>query len=96
MGVVGGSVGFDANITDKAFVNTNIGVACSTKDPVKKEITVQGTEINATAGYKMFDNLTASVEGAYVFLGSFYTNKGTKGSDPANPYLARLVLNYVF
>jgi len=59
-----------------------------------------GTEINVEAGYKLYDNLTASVQAAYVVLGDYYagTNQvpGRAGTDPDNPYTARLVLSYVF
>jgi hypothetical protein len=59
-----------------------------------------GTEFNVETGYKLYDNLTASVQAAYVVLGDYY--KGTNlivghgGSDPENPYTTRLVLSYVF
>jgi len=59
-----------------------------------------GTEFNVETGYKLYDNLTASAQAAYVILGDYY--KGTNlivghgGSDPENPYTARVVLSYVF
>jgi hypothetical protein len=59
-----------------------------------------GTEVNVESGYKVYDNLTASVQGAYVFLGDYYkgTNQvaGKAGQNPDDLYTARLVLSYVF
>lgn len=59
-----------------------------------------GTEINVETGYKLYDNLTASVQGAYVILGDYYKGTGQVtgkvGSDPDNPYSTRFVLTYVF
>ncbi|GFO56200.1 histidine kinase [Geomonas sp. Red276] len=57
-----------------------------------------GTEINVEGGYKLYDNLTASVQAAYVILGDYYkgTSVSTAGDDPANPYSVRFVVSYVF
>ena len=59
-----------------------------------------GTEINVETGYKLYDNLTASVQAAYVILGDYYagTNQvvGKSGTNPDNAYTTRLVLSYVF
>jgi hypothetical protein len=59
-----------------------------------------GTEFNVETGYKLYDNLTASVQAAYVILGDYYkgTNQvaGKAGTDPDNPYTTRIVLSYVF
>ncbi len=54
-----------------------------------------GTEFNVETGYKLYDNLTASVQGAYVILGGYYSDMDN-GRDPANPFTARLALNYAF
>jgi len=97
MGIIGGSVGYDANITDKAFANVNAGFLAIAKDlGGHKNGNYQGTEINAEVGYKLYDNLTASVQGAFVFLGDFYKGLGTGATDPADPYVTRIVLSYVF
>jgi hypothetical protein len=100
-GMVGGSAGFDANLTDKAFLNVNAGFVAASHiitgvTPTNAEGNYQGTELNATLGYKMYDNLTASAEAAYVLLGDYYHRANSIGKDPANPYLARIALNYVF
>ena len=94
-GILGGSVGYDANITDKLFANANAGFLAMAKSVANRD-KYQGTEINAEVGYKLYDNLTASVRGAYVLLGDFYKDLGPGGSDPADPYLAQITLSYVF
>jgi hypothetical protein len=38
-----------------------------------------GTEINIETGYKLYDNLTAKVQAAYVVLGGYYKNSLLKG-----------------
>jgi hypothetical protein len=59
-----------------------------------------GTEFNVETGYKLYDNLTASVQAAYLVLGGYYngTNQaaGKQGTDPENPYTTRIVLSYTF
>lgn len=60
-----------------------------------------GTEVNIETGYKMYDNLTASFQAAYVFLGGFYKDTlvdAATGAEktPENPYTARVVLSYAF
>jgi hypothetical protein len=54
---------------------------------------VLGTEINTEIGYKLYDNMTASVQAAYLFLGDFYK---VSGSTPDNPYTTKVMLNYTF
>ncbi len=99
-GIIGGFIGYDANITPKVFANANAGfVAVAKRGLVAASTTsdsgYMGTELNAEVGYKLYDNLTASVQGAYVILGDYY--KGTSaGKDPNSPFLSRIVLNYVF
>jgi hypothetical protein len=41
----------------------------------------------------VYDNLTASVSAAYMFLGDFYKVSSGK---PDDPYTTRLMLNYTF
>jgi hypothetical protein len=95
MGILGGSAGFDATITDKLFVNSNAGILYTAKKQNNKN-SCQGLEINTEVGYKVYDNLTASVQGAYVFLGSFYRNGGIGSTRPSDPYVGRIQLSYVF
>ncbi|BEH11826.1 histidine kinase [Geobacter sulfurreducens subsp. ethanolicus] len=108
--VIGGFVGYNANITSKAFAIANVGFVAADKDnntygnarvtgDAGHKSKYLGTELNAEVGYKVFDNLTASVQGAYVILGDYF--KDTAGTaanpeDPRNPYLTRVMLNYAF
>lgn len=93
LGLWGGSLGYDANITDKLFANVNVGMAWNAKrqanpwgSPLGSNSTYQGTEANLEVGYKLYDNLTASVQGAYVMLGGWYNRGGTPGfAYPAAP-----------
>lgn len=94
-GIIGGSVGYDLAI-DKTFASANIGMAATAKDNKTRSSNYLGTEINAEVGYKLYDNMSALVRGAYVILGDYYKGKGTAGTDPANPYVAQLVLTYTF
>ena len=105
------SIGYDANITPKTYASANVGCAWVAKQnaikPVDKATgaangsNFQGTEINLETGYKMYDNLTASVQAAYVILGGYYKGSAANSSasavkDPENPYTARVVLSYAF
>ncbi len=111
------TLGYDAKITPKFYTNGNIGAAWAAKSnslrPVDRSqscnlvvsrngSSYMGTELNVETGYKMYDNLTASVQAAYVMLGGFYKNSSTAGSasqgfeTPSNPYTARAVLTYAF
>ncbi len=55
-----------------------------------------GTEINIETGYKLYDNLTAKIQAAYVILGGYYAGTAANGKDPEDPYTARVMLSYVF
>jgi hypothetical protein len=55
-----------------------------------------GTEINIETGYKLYDNLTAKLQAAYVILGGYYAGTAVNGKDPEDPYTARVMLSYVF
>ncbi|MBT0664948.1 hypothetical protein KI809_11620 [Geobacter pelophilus] len=88
--------GYDASITPKLFVNSNVGFGLNSASNGGNGNQFVGTEINTEVGYKLYDNLTSSVQAAYVFLGDFYKNSLGTGSDPVNPYTARVVLSYTF
>jgi hypothetical protein len=112
------TLGYDAKITPKFYTNGNIGAAWAAKSNALRPVdrsqsfnglvvsrngsSYMGTELNVETGYKMYDNLTASVQAAYVMLGGFYKNSSTAGSaaqgyeTPSNPYTARAVLTYAF
>ncbi|WP_298270236.1 hypothetical protein [Geobacter sp.] len=99
-GIIGGFIGYDANITPKVFANANAGFVATAKRNTVTESSSKymGTELNAEVGYKLYDNLTTSLQGAYVILGDYY--KGTGGAAPGkipnDPFLSRVVLNYAF
>ncbi|GFE59839.1 hypothetical protein [Geobacter sp. AOG2] len=104
------TLGYDATITPKLYANANLGFAWTAKTnglkPTDKRTGLRnssnymGSEINLETGYKMYDNLTAYVQAAYVVLGGYYKNSLTKGNgsatDPENPYTARVGLTYAF
>jgi hypothetical protein len=104
------TVGYDANLTDKTFLNGNIGLgfAPSTADaPVNKSTLkgntarYMGTEINMEAGYKLYSNLTLKAQAAYMMLGSYYSgsasdSKPGSSKDPENPYSLRLHAQFKF
>jgi hypothetical protein len=95
MGIIGGSVGYDANITDKLFAGANAAFAGAAKSLSGHDSKYQGTELNGEIGYKMYDALTVGVNGAYVILGDFYKGADVTG-DPDDPYIAQAYLKYVF
>jgi hypothetical protein len=103
------TVGYDANLTPKVYVNTNVGLAWANKNGIGATAATHngcnymGTEVNVEAGYKLYDNLTAAVQGAYVVLGGAYRGDAvdtlTKPyalKTPENPYTGRVVLSYAF
>jgi hypothetical protein len=97
------TMGYDAAITPKYFFNANLGAAFAADGQASKntsghDMNVLGVEVNAETGYKVYDNLTAKVQVAYVVLGSYYyhTAAGATGNTPENPYAGRVVLNYAF
>lgn len=90
-GLMGAFIGYDVDISSRLFANANAGVAAAANAEGDNFL---GTEVNAEAGYRLFDNLTASVQGAYFVLGGYYDDGPTEKAD--NPYQARVMLNYVF
>ena len=93
--------GYDL-LLGKLFINSNVGIGLVAKNNnnyanglVNKGTSdVLGTELNTEIGYKVYDNLTASLSAAYMVLGDFYSN-GNVGT-PDNPYTTRITLNYTF
>ncbi|MBC7961771.1 MAG: hypothetical protein H7Y05_02365 [Steroidobacteraceae bacterium] len=104
------SLGFDAKLGSKAYANVNAGMAwasktnSSTATARPRDLNTRsvagtnylGTEVNFETGYKMYDNLTGSLQAAYVLLGGYYENTLANGKSPADPYTARVVLSYAF
>ncbi len=100
-GLIGGFLGYDVNI-GKFFVYSNLGFGAVAKDngfgPKPHESNFLGTEFNTEIGYKLYDNLTVSVVGAYMLLGDYFKGQALDvvGADPENPYTARLMVSYAF
>jgi hypothetical protein len=108
-GVIGAFLGYDVDI-DKAFVKGNLGFASAARENQTfkpKNLNKNdyngnyiGTEVNAEVGYKISENLTASLVCGYVFLGEYYkdTAKLPDGriKTPDNPWKNMVVLNLVF
>jgi len=108
------SLGYDAKITPKLYTNVNVGAAWAAHSnglkpwdkgsagvDKRNATNYMGTEINLETGYKMYDNLTASLQAAYVVLGGYYKGSSTVGTataskDPENPYTVRTSLIYNF
>lgn len=106
-GLIGGFIGYDTNLTDKLYANANAGFMAVAKanankptnnsTGAKNKSDYLGTEINAEVGYKLYPNLTTSVQAAYLVLGDYYKGTGNAaGGDPDNPYTTRIVLSYAF
>ena len=105
------SLGYDTAITPKFYTHANLGMAWVAKTnslkPIDKATASQngsnfmGTELNVETGYKLYDNLTASVQAAYVMLGGFYKGSSSAGTladakNPENPYTVRTSLIFNF
>lgn len=107
-GLVGCFIGYDVNI-DKAFVKGNLGFAAVAEENSNKPVNKKtnsgnasdyiGTEVNAEVGYKISENLTASLVGGYVVLGDYYKDTVTSNGSittPDNPWKSMVVLNLTF
>lgn len=86
----------------KAFMSANVGWARAEEKRAAESATI-GTEINATIGYKVYDNLTASFTAAYAILGDGITETGPAANrlpggvaNADDPYLTNIQLSYVF
>ncbi len=99
-GVIAGFLGYDLPITSKLATSFNAGFAAAAKKNANTLNTSNGkylgTEVNASVDYKLFDNMTASVRGAYVILGDYFDGVTTDGKDARDPYMGSVILNYVF
>ena len=96
-GIMAAFIGYDGAI-NKTFFNLNAAFVSAAKEQADGKAKYLGTEINAEVGYKLYDNLKLSVQGAFVALGSHFS-----GSDESNrkeyansPYLGRVILGYNF
>lgn len=97
-GITAGFVGYDHNFTKKLFTTTNIGFAAANKNPFQRLGSYIGTELGGEIGYKFKPTATVRLQGATVLLGSYYNGTAAEGNgtNPANPYTARVVLSYLF
>lgn len=108
-GLVGLFAGYEGTI-DKAFYNANVGYGMTAEQRTNagvEESSSLGTELNASVGYKLYDNLAVSLTGAYMILGDGLKKQasGSKGifrtastttPDADNPWLANLQFSYTF
>ncbi|WP_306535397.1 hypothetical protein [Geobacter sp.] len=100
-GVIAGFLGYDLPITSKLSSSFNAGFASVAKENRNTTLDTSngkylGTEVNASVDYKLFDNMTASVRGAYVILGDYFNDVAEGGKDPDDPYMGSVILNYAF
>jgi hypothetical protein len=94
------AAGYDATISDKLSASANIGYGLASEKRGANSTSI-GTELNASVNYKMFSNLTATLQAAYVILGDGMNKKSgvlmTGGAANADdPYLAEIMFNYTF
>ncbi|GFE59740.1 hypothetical protein [Geobacter sp. AOG2] len=95
-GQIGGYIGYELPVSDRLTTACNAGFAAVAKDTAgTHKSNYLGTELNAEANYKLFENLTAGVRVAYVILGDYYKDQATNGT-PVNPYDASLIIKYAF
>jgi hypothetical protein len=97
-GIWGGFIGYDHNITKKLFTSGNAGFVAAARNPYQRHGNYIGTELSGEVGYKFKPNATVRVQGGTVLLGNYYDGQAAEGngSNPSNPYTARLVLSYLF
>jgi len=84
----------------KAFGSANVGYA-RVDEKRGAESSSIGTELNATIGYKLYDNLAASFTAAYLVLGDGADSAtaplaGVGAANADNPYLTNIQLSYLF
>lgn len=94
-GVMLASAGYDLTF-GKLGCSANVGAAWVNEAPADRAGDMLATEVNAEVTYKIFDNLTGIVRGAYAVLGDYYDGVATGGDDPDNPYDMKAILAYSF
>lgn len=100
-GMTVGALGYDMKFTDRLYGNANVGfgaVAKTNANSGTADSKYLGTEFNAEVGYKLTENLNASVVGAFLKLGDYYKGQGgaKPGDKPNDPFYSTVMLNYVF
>lgn len=98
------TAGYDYKFNDKLAASANIGYGAASEKRTANSESI-GTEFNVQVDYKLFSNLTASLEGAYVVLGDGMNKDvlvpatqllpgGARNAD--DPYMTALMFNYTF
>jgi hypothetical protein len=106
------TMGYDAKLTDKVFLNGNLGFAwtpASNREFMgtgtagaartnRNSGDFMGSEINLEGGYKVSDNMTLKATAAYMLLGAVYKDTSSTGisENPENPYSMRLHAQFKF
>jgi hypothetical protein len=104
-GIMGIFAGYEGT-AGKVFYSANVGYMRTAEQRtnaagVKEDASI-GTEINAAVGYKMFDNMSVSMTGAYAILGDGLNGANGKRIanygvlDASDPYLINVCLAYAF
>lgn len=101
-GIMGLFAGYEGT-AGKVFYGANAGIAHTAVEKTAQDGNL-GTELNANVGYKLYDNMSAQIGGAYAFLGD-----GMNSDNPAklmsnigavqhaeNPYLTYVRVDYTF
>ena len=101
LGMWGVFAGYEGKV-DKLFYNVNAGYAETAHSANAAEKKSLGTEVNMQIGYNIFDNLQASVAGAYLMLGDALGGNADQNiltstfADADDPWMANVQLSYTF
>lgn len=103
------SIGYSHPLTDNWNVKSNLGLAWVAEENILKPINkktgkvngsdFQGGELNLETSYKVYDNVTAKFQAAYVMLGDYYKDSWStpdRIQTPEDPYTVRFIINYTF
>ena len=106
------SLGYSHPVSDNLNIKSNLGLAWAAKannlKPINKntgkvnDSNFQGGEVNLETSYKVYDNVTAKFQAAYLMLGDYYKNSWSAAvtnagvQTPEDPYSVRFIINYVF
>ncbi len=94
-GVMLVSAGYDMAF-GRLGCSANAGAAWVNEAPADRAGDMLATEINAEVNYKIYENLTGIIRGAYAILGDYYDGVAAGGDDPDNPYDLKAILAYTF
>lgn len=99
-GLMGFFAGYEGS-AGKVFYAANAGYAQTAEERGNEDGAI-GTEVNATVGYKLYDNMSASINYAHAFLGKGMNSTTASeripggASDAADPYAAFVRIDYAF